>query len=900
MKKNFKFMLVALLAVFGFGNAMAAPLLNTTQYGDNGLQYKILSINTATNDFTVSVSANVYETKGDAALTIPATVKINVKGEDEASVAVDQEIEFKVVKIAANAFKGITKITSLKIEGDNLKSIEASAFENCTGLVSATFNGGLETILGNAFKGCSKLVTVTFPESTLAGATYLGISPAVFEGTAIKDLDLSKTRMYRVWKMFEDNNVKLQTVEMSKTVRELKANAFANCIQLESVSFDGCSQLQTLETGSLSNTIVSEYDFSDCYTLNPGGTAYTSFLNFAAGVNPFVNTTTKTNKNLETVILPKAATLATSPVNEIGTVFANCEVLTEVINLDKSQITAVADGAFAGDISLTELSFPGTLTTFGAAFGAGASGKGCEKLAKLTFDGSAGVTIGGGAAIFGDKTLYGGVYPLEELYITVPATPLTTTAATIAASALTDNGAESKLSKVVIAEAGIFAGTINDFALAEGTDAEVTFGKIAGATLTGQITGPTGTKTTKLTVGEYDQNATQALIDGTISKAEIKGAVKNGTVLNFIGQAVEIEFKGAITFVDAPTTPNAVLTTVNFNDVTIPAWATGAAGIEKGAFDGTKAPLLTDVTWKPTDTNAKAAFAKDAFGAASVGAAAKVTLHTTTAVASLAAYNFLEANLYNVIFDAKAPTPTKNTVIVTGNASATYYYGKASFASNTKIAKETKAGEQVTVYSAFVDASDNKIYMDPLAIVDGYYVVAADEPVVIRMKSPSAPVDMADTDPGYVDGGKKVEVEVITDAGATPTMRYDASSTIVNHLQISDKLFSSDYIGTTYVGKTLYAMKNPAKVGALDWGKVNKKSYLPADALFVECDESVAAARLNIVWLDGTENVTAIQNIIDKKGAQNGTGVIYNLAGQKVDANYKGIIIKNGKKYFNK
>jgi hypothetical protein len=29
-------------------------------------------------------------------------------------------------------------------------------------------------------------------------------------------------------------------------------------------------------------------------------------------------------------------------------------------------------------------------------------------------------------------------------------------------------------------------------------------------------------------------------------------------------------------------------------------------------------------------------------------------------------------------------------------------------------------------------------------------------------------------------------------------------------------------------------------------------------------------------------------------------GAIYNLAGQKVDNSYKGVVIKNGKKFFNK
>ena len=958
MKKNF--LLLFLMALLPLAGWAVGNLNGTTQYGENGLKYKILTIyntETATKQNTVSVSQNVYATNGSASIVIPATVTINVQGtDDEATpVAINKAVTFKVVEIEANGFQNVTtgggaNVTAIQI-GANIATIGANAFDGCSNVTSITFDANtndvsiandafkgtkvtsldltplanmttvnkwfnsayacpatsnntltsvtfpskLTNIVANAFGGCKKLATVTFPVTGLAAGNYLTINDGAFSETAIVDLDLTEAKIQTLNKLFEDNNVTLNTVKMAKSVVTLAANALANCIQLNSVDFSKAVNLTTLNGGSLSNTVVAEYDFSNCYTLNAAGTVYSTFLNFTAAANPFVNATTTVNKNLTKVTLPYDATLAYSPVTVISTAFANCEALTEVEYLEVSRITTVDDGAFAGDIALTELSFPATVTNVNTAFGVGANGKGCEKLAKLTFDGSAGVAIGDGTnPIYGDAALYGGVYPLEELYITVPVTtPVTTTTATINAAALTNAGDESKLWKVEIAKDGTFAGTINDFALAEGEDAEVTFGNIAaGATLTGQITGPTGTKATELTVGDYALNTAQALVTNKISEATV-GAVNDGSVLTFIGQAVEIEFTGAITAIAAPAAVNAVLTTIDFNDVTIPAGAVVAT-----AFDENNAPLLTSVTWTPADTPAPAAaFAQDAFGTASVGAAAKVTLHTTTAVATL--YTFSEANLFNVIFDATAAPVVATTITVTGTASATYYYGKASFATNTKIAKETEAGEQVTVYSAFVDDSDNKIYMDPLAIVDGYYVVAANEPVVIRMKNPTTAVDMTDADAGYVEGSKKAEVEIIADALAVSTMRHDNGGNVVNDLEISPILFSSDYIGTNYVGKTLYAMKNPAKVGALDWGKVNKTSYLPANSLFVQCNES-AAARLETIWLDGTENVTAIQNIIDKKAAQNGAGVIYNLAGQKVGANYKGIIIKDGKKYFNK
>jgi hypothetical protein len=59
-----------------------------------------------------------------------------------------------------------------------------------------------------------------------------------------------------------------------------------------------------------------------------------------------------------------------------------------------------------------------------------------------------------------------------------------------------------------------------------------------------------------------------------------------------------------------------------------------------------------------------------------------------------------------------------------------------------------------------------------------------------------------------------------------------------------------------------------------------------------------AAGRLAVVWLDenGNEikgNTTAIESV--KTSVED--GAVYNLAGQKVNANYKGVVIKNGKKY---
>ena len=943
---------MALLPLAGF--AATPDLTGTTQYAPNGFKYKILSVYKTTSDTklnTVSVSQNVYATNGAATIVIPATVTINVKGTDDDAVAIDQPVEFQIVEIEQNAFKDVTTgsagdVTAIKI-GANVKKINSGAFVGCSKVTAITFDENnndveiadgvfagtqveklnlvplkstkkvgmlfgitytpgtalnetltevkfpakLEEIAENAFAGCTALETVVFPETKLAAATYLNIKAGAFQETAIENLDLTKAKIETLNKLFENKNVTLKTVKIGKSVKTLEENALANCIQLNSVDFSEATNLTTLKGGSLSNTVVQSYDFSKCYTLTTSvPKTYATHLDFTSGQNPFVNGTTTRNRNLREVILPYDEEQKYSPVTNLYTAFANCEALTTIEHLEVSKITTVDDKAFQNDVKLAELSFPATVANVN-----GTPFVGCNILKVLRFDGSANVTIGNSVNIYG---LTNGKSPLEELYITVPAVAAgatkKSTAATIAANALADGTTVlSSLKKVEIAVDGIFTGDINDFALAANEDAVVTFGDVANTTaFAGKIKGPEGLKRTTLTIGEWAGEATGAIIDGTVGEATV-GKITTASVLNAIGQAEKINFTGDITTIAlaVPTAANAVLTEINFNAVKIT-----ADYIANGVFDGAnKAPVLTKVTWTPADADAVKAFQLSAFSNISVGAAAKVTLTTTKKVANL--YQRLESNLYNVIFDAEggAEAPT-TTIPVYGTATATYFYGKFTAPAGLDNISIEKKGGDVMVYSAFVD-TDNNIYMDPLALSDGNYIIAAGQTVIIRAKA-SAFAEDEITEMTKPAGGREAKVgytAVLATANPS-TMRYNSEANIVNALKFAATVLSSDEIATTYVGKTLYAMKNPAAIGYLDWGKVATSSYLPAGAVFVECTESTEA-RLNIIWLD--DNTTAIEDILNKENAQN--GAMYTLQGVRISAPVKGqIYIQNGKKYLAK
>ena len=96
---------------------------------------------------TVEVKNMTAKGKRKKAVKISKTIKVNGR-------------TLKVTGIAANAFKGNKKMTSVTI-GNNVKTIGSGAFMNCRNLTRVTVTAkGLTSIGKNAFKGDRKLKTV--------------------------------------------------------------------------------------------------------------------------------------------------------------------------------------------------------------------------------------------------------------------------------------------------------------------------------------------------------------------------------------------------------------------------------------------------------------------------------------------------------------------------------------------------------------------------------------------------------------------------------------------------------------------------------------------------------------------------------------------------------------------
>lgn len=115
-----------------------------------------------------------------------------------------------------------------------------------------------------------------------------------------------------------------------------------------------------------------------------------------------------------------------------------------------------------------------------------------------------------------------------------------------------------------------------------------------------------------------------------------------------------------------------------------------------------------------------------------------------------------------------------------------------------------------------------------------------------------------------------------------------ADATFATDLKVSDGTIKSD--GTNFYGFT-------TKDGVSGFVRVAKDVAVPLGKGYLQLTGNTAAAPV-FYSINIGGGTTGIGQVEVEKGTEN--GAIYNLAGQRVDASYKGVVIQNGKKYVNK
>ena len=182
-----------------------------------------------------------------------------------------------VTEIAINAYRGGTKIKSVKIP-NSVTVIGIRAFEGCTSLTSIEIPDSVTTIEEDAFKGCTSLTSISIPDSvtSIGGGAFSNTAYGNNESNWTDDVLYLGNHLIGARRDTISRNYKIK--DGTRTIADY---AFAYCEGLASITiphgvttigdraFRGCSALRNINIPD-SVTMIGDEAFYD----TPYYTAY--------------------------------------------------------------------------------------------------------------------------------------------------------------------------------------------------------------------------------------------------------------------------------------------------------------------------------------------------------------------------------------------------------------------------------------------------------------------------------------------------------------------------------------------------------------------------------------------------------------------------------------------------
>ncbi len=955
-----KIKLFALAAFAMLSTNASADELLTKFSGANGVEYQIVKTYTPAAGFNDAVNGQVVVVSySQSATTDPVTIPATIKNTNNA-IAADVPLDnvYDVVGIAGYKDKYKNNGAGQGVVDNTAVDAQVTVFQGCKS-TSITLPASLQTIGHHAFWGC-EATTITLPAQSrlleigdaafmgaknlatfaTSNAGYLGnvgadafygcaaltefsatqnledIGDGAFIGTGITKLDLSSCKLFTnahtvtISRWFTEvatkdlasytalaaaskaalytaapkyaaadaTNSKLATVILPTALETPATDVLA----IDANAFDGCTALATI--GATANTAVIPAFIS---TIGAGAFLKTNITKFDMSANAITTIGVWFSKTgdavadpskLEQVILNSSTT---APVT-----YASFAGLTGISTLKKIGITgaeytlpgattvgagkALAEGVFAGtaieQLDLSKIANGGTAYALPALF---------YRVAAGVFNGgNASLT----AVVLNEKVnelaanAFAGCPLLASLTVKKAdgtAVENLTTLATVNASAFW----QTKLSSLTFGVA--LEGLTTPFVKPTTATTEAQ-GKLALS------------EATSLSIDLSACTGLKGVINGAAAAAKILGeeafkgvaaltSIKLPANLTNIGKSA---FEGTgITTIDLPAT-----LVQNLDGTTKPnvlATATRITlGLGANAFKDCKS--LTTVSFEPAAVTGTI-FAYDGiYDDAGTGAVDEKTYNVFRGCNLV---TFATSTEYSALFDGNTATTTTHPIpvnlkmdkatskiISTKMDKKTNGYAMKGFYDDANSYK-IKVDDVTTVYEAYLDEGD--VVLSRLRKKSGFYEIPAGLAVIVRTSEAKDVTPIKDN--GIVAPGSSLLTlagnelkSVAKDKTAKPEANYIYALTN----KTGEGFAFSFYTGATLNNGSIYVIS----------------SKVPS-----------ASGRLNIVFLDEDGNIedeaTAIKSI-EKKADNN--GVRYNLAGQKVGASYKGVVIKDGKKYIQK
>ena len=778
-----------------------------------------------------------------------------------------------VITIGEYAFYECTELSSITIPA-SVKTIDLGAFKE-TALTSIEIPASVETIRDQAFSYCTELSSIKIPASvtSIGSSAFFGCE-SLSSVTFAEDSQLSEIGEFAFCTCTE-----LSSITIPASVKTISDEAFNNCSSLETVTFAEGSQLSVIKEKAFYETAITSIEIPASVT-SIGSSAFfgcesLSSVTFAedSQLSEIGEFAFCTCTELSSITIPASVKTISDEA------FNNCSSLETVTFAEGSKLSVIKGYAFY-ETAITSIKIPASVTEIGLlAFNS------CYSLETVTFAEDSQLSIIGDFAFCmctglssitipaSVKTIGDGAFSQTALTsIEIPASVETISDDTFnqCSSLGTVTFAEdSQLSEIGrSAFQGCYSLETIDFA--ECPQLSEIGGSAFAETALTSIEIPASVMRI-----EYDAfSKCQGLASITVANGnEVYESPDNcNAIIEKESKALIIGCQNTI----IPNTvesigPSAFQDCPDLTSIEIPAsvteigeWAFGwCTSLETVTFaEGSQLSEIGGSAFAETaltsiEIPASVTIIGDcAFGGA--GSLASVTVHWTESLPSMDSDPFTGIN-ENAVLNVPFGTVAKYSAV---NAFKDFF--KEIKSPDFELGVSSAGWASMYLPCAVTIPSDAEVYY--ASAVSGSTITLSEVKGILPAKTGV----IVKAEEGTVKFAETAEAETPIDGNLFEGVLADKSD------------YKDVYVlsGASAEGKPLFQEYNGDKLNAF-------KAYLPMSAV-----PGGGEIKFRFDEATGIESLTP--------ALSEGEGAIYNLNGVRVDGSYKGIVIRNGKKMFNK